>query len=133
MHDTLRTIMLYHKDVFLPRKIRNAVPSKVVKPTYTQHAIRAANTDRYGKLPLPDAIDLSKATLIEVEKYNAGIVKIVVRVNISEKIDLCLAIIPANVIDGGNCWMVKTVWANETGDCHNTLDSSRYVKMWDVA
>ena len=114
--------MLYHADVFMPRKIKNMIPAKAIRPVYSRHAIDASNTDRYGRLALPDTIDLSKATLIEVEKYNTGMVKIVIRVKLNDTIDLCLAIIPQG-------WIVKTVWANEVGDSHGTLDRSRYVKL----
>ncbi len=113
--------MLYHSNVHLPKRIRATVPKYTVPVAYTQHAKSAAQTDRYGRLTLPDRIDLASAQLVECEHYDRkGLVKAVIRVQYNDTLDIVLVMIP------GRPWLVKTVWANERGDNHRTLDATPY-------
>jgi len=93
-----------------------------VQLTYSQHAIREANSDRYGKIDLPTQAVVGPAGIVEVEEYSGRVEKFVFRAKYNEKIDLVFAVIP----EGKGRLFVKTVWANEVGDHQNTLDTRRY-------
>lgn len=107
---------LYHKDIFLP-KIR--LQDKPLKVYYSLHAIDAAKNDRYGKIILPDTINFCSGTIIEVELKNDKVVKILLRVNYSQKYDLCIVI--------GSQFRVRTVWLNDKNDNHHTLNRAKYI------
>lgn len=112
---------LYHKDIGFPKGAN--LPrgfQHVMKLRYGPHAIQAANTDRYGKLDLPPAIDIRKGELFEVGLTGNTVTKMAVRMPYDQHIDLIIVFSPA---DG----FVRTVWANEKGDKHRTLDRSRYL------
>ena len=114
--------MLYHKDLGFPKSL--IFKSEYdISLNYTQHANSAANSDRYGKIKLPNTIKFSKSEIIEVESFdNIFLDKIVVRINYNQEYDLCLVIIP-----GSN--LVKTVWLNFNKDNHKTLDKNKYNKI----
>ncbi len=112
--------MLYHYEVFMPRRIAKSLPTNVRKLTYSNHAVNESRSDRYGDFELPKELRFSDCDLIEAEVYASGIEKVVVRFNIDAERSLCLAIKPATNF-------VKTVWINLSSDKHNTLDRSRYV------
>ena len=113
---------LYHVNVFLPADLKDSLPRGIFKLCYTDHAKRAAASDRYGQTPLPDKINTFYAKVIEVETDTVGRVnKVVYRVPVSFTMDLCLAVIPQR-----NSFVVKTVWQNESSDAHKTLNVYRY-------
>lgn len=114
--------MLYHADVFMPRRIRNMVPQHELEILYSSHALNAAKSDRYGTLTLPKKI--YGATLIEAEVYGGQLHKMVVRLALSDNLDLCLALIPLKNKQA----LCKTVWANEKNDNHATLNRHSYVQ-----
>lgn len=112
---------LYHKDIGFPKGAN--LPhgfSPVVRLRYGPHAREAANNDRYGRLELPQAIDIRKGELFEVGITGNTVTKMGVRMPYSDRIDLIVVFSPA---DG----FVRTVWANEKGDKHRTLDRTRYL------
>ena len=111
---------LYHKDVFLPRRIRVSVPSGIQKLQYSPHAINAAKSDRYGVIPLTDTVDFGTLEIVEVEHNGRQLVKAVLRENGQEK-NRVLVVMP---IRGE--WLVKTVWFNLANDKHRTLNRGVY-------
>lgn len=92
----------------------------VIDLNYSNHALQAANNDRYGNIDLPDSVDTNKAKLIELEVVNNRYLsKIVYRMEYDSEYDICIVIIPER-------WFVKTVWLNRKSDKHRTLDRSKY-------
>lgn len=107
--------VLYHKDVFLPAIFK---ASGFLRLRYSQHALRAAEDDRYGKIQLPDVIQQEKLSLIEVEAYGRQVLKRVYRTRLDEQRDIVLVVQP----DG----FVRTVWINLRTDKHGSLCRDRY-------
>lgn len=105
----------YHRDIFLPIRLGFAAFAK-----YSAHAREAAQNDRYGTLTLPAIISTQEAEVIEVEVSNGKPVKALLRMRHDDTRDLCVVILLDTCV-------VKTVWANERTDSHNTLDTSKYV------
>lgn len=112
---------LYHADIRLPENFR--LPARTVGLSWTNHAERARNTDRYGEIPRVPVVNLGLCSTIEVGLEGRRVRKVVVRTNLDRDYDMVLVLIP-----GPNDWTVKTVWLNEVGDTHKTLDRSKYVK-----
>lgn len=113
-HERMMRDGLYHKDL-------GNVPNVTYtgKLQYTEHAKRAAMTDRYGYITLPSTVNAS-AKVVEVEVKRGKPVKALFRSAYDRKHDLCLVVL----LDTGT---VKTVWLNRANDLHKTLDKSRYV------
>ncbi len=112
---------LYHKDIGFPKGAN--LPdgfSPVIRLRYGPHAMKAADDDRYGRLNLPAVIDIRKGELFEIGVTGNTVTKMAVRMPYDNKIDLILVFGPR---DG----FVRTVWANEKGDKHKTLDRAKYV------
>lgn len=116
---------LYHKDVFMPRRIKGLVPNGVKQIVYSNHAVRESKEDRYGRLTLPQRINLDACEVVEVLEECGRATKLVVRYSLDEVRHLCMAIIPT---DDRKVWFAKTVWANLVGDNHSTLNKSLYVE-----
>ncbi|GBG14824.1 pyridoxamine 5'-phosphate oxidase [Novimethylophilus kurashikiensis] len=122
-------LLLFHTDVYMPERIRLSTGEllKLVEPNLqgrmkvSYHASRAAQTDRYGLIDIPEYFDARKAKLIEVEVDHAAgkVTKRVYRQKYDEHHDLVLVITDK--------WVLKTVWLNCRGDAHRTLDASKYV------
>lgn len=108
---------LYHAEICLPKGF--VAPTHVIRPVYSQHAIRAARSDRYGLMELPATISLRCAQVIEVGVLSGRVSKILFRLQYDDTLDMCIVVIPGR-------WFVKTVWFNERTDSHATLDRSRY-------
>lgn len=107
---------LYHAEVFMPKL---ALPKGKINLQYTTHAMNAAKNDRYGTIALPEQLDTSKATVIEVEtNQQKQTVKVLYRVQLDAKRDLCLAVLVTGI--------VKTVWVNQRSDKHKTLQKGKY-------
>jgi hypothetical protein len=111
--------MKYHSAVYMP-KIR----ARSILLEYSNHALESARDDYYANLTrdLPRSVDTSQVLIVEAETQvnQAGkeeLTKLVVRGNLDERLDLCLAIVPKC----GDTWTVKTVWANESRDNHRSL------------
>lgn len=113
--------MLYHKELGFPEKLQFK-SEYALHLKYTQHAKRASQSDRYGKIELPKYLIFNRHDIIEVETDDNKIIKkVVVRTKYNKKYDLCLAILLENNI-------VKTVWLNSVEDKHKTLNKSKYEK-----
>lgn len=115
---------LYHKDVFFPNNLK--MPKGLIPVRYSGHALKAAMTDRYGAVALPEYINVDRCVPIEVETDGDTVVKIVLRMNVDTSRDLCVVVgIPEK---RGGCWIGRTVWINETNDSHNTLRVDKYAR-----
>jgi hypothetical protein len=110
---------LYHFEIGFPQGFVSRIGT--VGLNYTQHALNAANTDRYGRLPLPKSIDTNKAICIEAEIDGGHVLKLVYRMQLTIGLDLIIVVVPC-----GLNFKVKTVWANLSTDKHSTLNRSRY-------
>lgn len=111
---------LFHKDVFMPTSAKAPVFTGKLK--YSQHAIGASLSDRFGTFELPKTFSPESAELIESEIADDGttVIKQVWRQALDEKRDLVLVITHAG--------LVKTVWINLRSDKHRTLQVSKYVQ-----
>lgn len=112
--------MIYHKDIFMPAQVLRLCPCGVIQLKYSNHAILASCSDRYGNLPILSSLNTDDADIIEVEFAGHKIHKILYRIGFGE-LDICLAV----MYDG----TVKTVWANHSSDHHSTLDHSKYQRF----
>lgn len=113
--------MLYHFQLGFPKtlKIKDQYSFNL---TYGTHAMRAASTDRYGDMKLPERVVIPKDYIVEIEtKDNVEVDKIVFRIpyEYKEDLDLCLVVIPSTQF-------VKTAWFNKATDTHKTLDVEKY-------
>lgn len=113
---------LYHKDVFLPKRIRGLLPSGIKQLQYSEHALRASKEDRFGAISLPTSAEFVKCELIEVDTLYS---KFVLRMGLDNNRDLVIVVIPT---DDKKVWLVKTVWVNLKNDTHTTLNHSVYCK-----
>ena len=118
--------MLYHVDVAMPKRVKSKAPKGIQRPTYSGHARKAAQSDRYGLLQLPDLLDMGQSVLVEAEEFSkaAPLTKIVFRVQYNETLDMVVVAIP----QPHSQLFIKTVWFNETNDTHKTLDTNRFAK-----
>ena len=118
---------LYHKDIFLPASLREAVPNKAMRVVYSQHAIAQADV-KYGidRDLLPSVLNPAQSTLVEVEVDGQGKpFKFVIRTYLDKSHDLCMP-----VLVKGNSLFVKTVWLNDRNDRHSTLKTHLYAKSY---
>jgi hypothetical protein len=115
---------LYHVEVYMPRDVVALIPTDIVEPFYSGHAVQAAASDRYGEAVLAVQIDLKSAKLIEAEVENGKLLKYVVRCHYDNARDIIYVLCPRfrRVV------FVKTVWFNLKTDKHRTLDKNKYVR-----
>lgn len=112
------TAALFHTELFVPPVAKAPLYEGAL--TYSQHALREAESDRYGGIELPQEFHCAGAQLIEAEVLIASqrVTKQVWRQKLDESRDLVLVI--------GEGGLVRTVWINLKGDKHRTLDKSKY-------
>jgi hypothetical protein len=113
---------LYHKDVFMPKSLYQFCPTGEFPVEYSEHALEAAQNDRYGCILLTCNLKLEKSHIIEVEVTDKRVSKVLYRLPYTSKFDLMVALVP-------NTHIVKTVWLNCKSDCHKTLDILRYDRI----
>lgn len=121
----------YHRDVYLPPEVRRLIPHGVIRPVYTDHALRACTTDRYGAVAPPDSVDLADpaADIFEVElcrherSGRAYVGKVAMRIPYDALFDLTLV-----VAFHREAAAVKTLWLNLREDTHGTLRRDAYVQ-----
>jgi hypothetical protein len=112
---------LYHRQLGFPNV---PLPCGTFLLSYTRHAIKAAQTDRYGKVNLPKWVEFGPEDVVEIEVKNAQVSKMLVRIAYSERFDLCLVMLP------GDVWAkVLTVWLNHRLDRHDSLNVRRYTVL----
>jgi subtilisin-like proprotein convertase family protein len=114
--------MLYHREVYLPNNILNALEGEF-KIIYGIHAIKQARV-KYGLRgqDLPSSAQTTIANIIEVEIIGNRIVKIVVRLPFDNRDDICVPLIPQSPGE----LFAKTMWLNSRSDRHRTLDKAKY-------
>lgn len=113
---------LYHVQVYMPASLQ--FPKGEFALKYTEHAMREANRDRYGKIAVPAKLNTYQYRIIEVETdVQQNITKIVYKGRYDRDRDLVIVAIP-----NGQTMTVKTVWINEKFDNHRTLDRNKYDK-----
>lgn len=114
----------FHRDVWFPGRIKRQLEQLKGRRQlqYSQHASRASRDDRYGRIPLPEILDVGKIEWFEIEEDKKRIVKLVGRMPIDQKRDIVMACIPQS----GGCMFVKTVWINLNDDPHKTLRKDMY-------
>lgn len=114
---------LYHKDIFMPERIKN-LGLVSVSLVQTQHALHAANTDRYGEIMVPNLLTFRGRHVVEAETDCSGkVIKLVVRRQYSATLDVCYAIA---LMRNSTTVILKTVWLNERNDNHLTLRREAY-------
>lgn len=115
---------LFHRDVFLPRRVKGMVPTGKKFLAYTFHAGQALSQDNIYHPP--GEVNLATVEVVEVSVHENIIDKLVIRTECKEKPDynLCMAIIPTTE---KKLWRVKTAWLNHKLDNHNTLNVGIYV------
>jgi hypothetical protein len=115
----------YHREIVLPASPEFAGKFGLV---YSNHALGEAARDRYFKGALgqlPSVVKLTEDDPDRVEATFEGgqCVKLVIRVEFDDELDLVLVLIPAEE----HSLRVKTLWFNQWDDKHATLDRSRYL------
>jgi len=114
--------MLYHSEVYLPRFFKELNVKDCILGKITGHARREANSDRYGRINIPQRFSFDSSNIIEVETYDdTNDVKIVVRLPYNDTHDIVLVLLFSSYDN-----ILKTVWLNDRNDIHKTLDRSRY-------
>jgi hypothetical protein len=93
---------------------------------YSQHAIRAATSDRYGHIPLYREYQIEPGDVVEVTVENGVPVKAVVRVPLSQMLDVVLVLNRPERFDDKT--FVRTVWLNLSEDNHTSLRRDKYVR-----
>lgn len=106
----------YHKELGFPKWFTK--PEGIKDLRYTNHAVRASQTDRYGRIQLPARLD-TRCDLIEVGVEDGKVAKLVYRGRYDKQYDLVIVVIPGE-------WIVKTVWLNDRADEHKTLQTWKY-------
>lgn len=112
------TVKVYHKDIGFPNL---PMRDTLITLTYSKHALREADNDRYGKIKLPRQVMLKRENLIEIQMNGPKVVCLVTRQPYSKEHDLVI------VLNTGDNF-VRTVWLNRVDDLHETLDESKYTK-----
>ena len=115
--------MLYHAETGIPFNINLPVSLDLF---YSDHAQRAATSDRYGRIDLHPSILTVDAKVIEVETCDrtGNPIKVLLRKPHDERNDICLAIALNSSRQGR--FVVKTVWLNRKDDLHKTLNKKKY-------
>lgn len=118
--------MLYHFEIGFPFAVN--LP-ETMRLHYSEHAKKAAQSDRYGFINLETVIKTEGAKVIEVETDDRTKqpIKVVIRKNYDQYNDICIVILLNKAVSGG--FLVKTVWLNSKFDAHKTLDHARYAKV----
>jgi len=111
--------MLYHRNVFVPSRVQEQLPTGEFELQFSRHCQEEAN-DRYGVINLPKKLNTRYALPFEFEVNEKGdLTKIVYKMHYNERYYLILVVVPHE-------WFVKTCWLNCKTDNHRTLDKSRY-------
>ncbi len=133
---------LFHRDIGIPARLVDLWDCRAWKLTYSQHALQAVLTDRYG-LPkkMPKEIVFARSHVFEVEEVAtevrdckvvaSKVSRVCIRISSDEcdfvgpipNMDLCLCLVQGNR-PGER--IVTTCWFNERNDTHATLDASKY-------
>jgi hypothetical protein len=117
--------MLYHSNVFMPKRIKGLFPKDGTKTlTYSQHA---REQSARKEISLPTSINLTQYDIIELEVQAGQWTKAVIRqqVRYAGTSSVVLVVMKG---DERTRYFVKTLWMNSVDDEHATLDPSPYVQ-----
>jgi len=118
-------LKLYHRDLGFP--ITFKYPSTKVELSWSKHAHRQAEVDRYGYISKMETLHTDDYEPIEIE-YDidkSKPVKMLLRSKFEvNDCNVVIAVMPST--KGATKAFVKTVWYNRVSDTHKTLDSSKY-------
>lgn len=115
---------LYHYQIGFPNGLERL--RGIFTLSFSNHALRAAADDRYGRIQLPRVLNTDTALLVEAEATPRGkLVKAVYRVRYDDVNDLVLVV---NRSERGPGLFVRTVWLNRRVDAHKTLDRRKYAQ-----
>ena len=118
-------IKLYHKDLGFP--ITFKYPSTTVELSWSKHAHRQAEVDRYGYIAKMEKINTDDYIPIELEYdiEKSKPVKMLLRSKFEVNgCNVVIALMPSN--RGATKAFVKTVWYNKVDDTHKTLRADQY-------
>lgn len=118
-------LKLYHRDLGFP--ITFKYPSTKVELSWSKHAHRQAEVDRYGYISKMETLHTDDYEPIEIE-YDidkSKPVKMLLRSKFEvNDCNVVIAVMPST--RGATKAFVKTVWYNRVSDTHKTLDTSKY-------
>lgn len=117
------TETLYHPEVYLPKC---NPPRGHVRVSYTGHAKRASQDDRYGYVPTPHILDLTNFRLVELAQEDGRDTKYVMRGPLDDERDVVYVLRYSIGSRGIRNYYVVTLWVNLNTDQHRTLDRSKY-------
>lgn len=109
---------LYHKDLYMPAGVL-ALEDREVTFIMSEHAKKAALSDRYGVIAIPEKIRFDGKDVVEAEFEGGKLKKLVVRLAYDARRD---AVYVFNVADG----LLRTAWLNRRNDFHATLKKELY-------
>lgn len=112
---------LWHSEIRLPDGFHK--PTQRVSLEWTSHALRAAQDDRYGTIPVRDTMTLEWYDVVEVATVGNRVTKLVMRGGMNKTDDIVIVIRPKR----NGVWTVVTAWINRKTDAHKTLDHSKYM------
>lgn len=107
---------LYHFEVGFPKGLKTKFG--VIPITYTSHAQKAEQNDKYGTIVLPSTINTTTAQCVEAEVKDRVVTKLVYRVKYNHELDIVLVL-------NRDC-SVRAVGFNQRGDKYQTLNISKY-------
>jgi hypothetical protein len=115
--------MLFHRQVNWHPRLDDKMPRGKWPLRYSPHALIESERDKYGKINLPNRIDLSTGYVFEAEERHEQkpLDKIAIRLHYNADFDIIFVGIPR-----GNWFNVKTVWLNRKSDNHQTLNAKAY-------
>lgn len=116
--------MLFHREVFWPANQLTRWQGKQINFSFSRHALLACLNDRYGGIIPPKSIVFDANKAFELEINGGRVEKIVVRLGYNATHDISISFIP----DGDGAGLVKTVWLNDKGDGHGTLNRKLYAE-----
>lgn len=117
----------YHRDVYLPGALENRVLTYLVRLNGRYELTRhAAERAQEKGIALPTRIPVQKARVVEVTQLPCGeVYKFLIRFCSGDGCnDICMSLNPHG--------RVPTVWLNQKGDRHRTLNRSRYRRAEEV-
>lgn len=110
--------MLYHSEIYMPKRIRGLFPNTGFKSL--RYGMHSKIRKQQKNIELPDTINLSDFSIIELEVINDVWNKCVIRSNIPD-INGNNIVIVVMKTEYKAVWFVKTVWYNHSTDTHKTL------------
>ena len=116
---------LYHRDLGFP--ITFKYPSTKVELSWSKHAHRQAEVDRYGYINKMETLHTDDYIPIEIEYdiEKSKPIKMLLRSKFEVNgCNIVIALMPST--RGATKAFVKTVWYNKVDDTHKTLDASKY-------